>query len=63
MKTFYYICKYCDHKWMKNVYGESPPKKEFCLKCGDKHVSVKLNSKVDYYEDQNDKKEKIFDDD
>lgn len=44
------ICRYCDNKWTRNVYGKASLE-EKCVKCGDTNIDVKelSKTKIDSY--------------
>lgn len=47
MKKYSYECHYCGEKWEEDYsYNDR------CGKCGDKNLRIKLNEKIDYYENQ-----------
>lgn len=46
-----FICRYCDHKWERNVYGTQGLENERCPKCNDLDIQIKdlSKTKIDTY--------------
>lgn len=45
------ICKYCDRKWIQNIYGSRDSIKTKCLACNDSNIQIRSleDNPVDYY--------------